>query len=201
MCLIPYIYPIRPHQRIHSPLGYETYSSFKPWLRDEFCFRCVFCLDRERFYPNGDSAFGVEHLLPKSEDTELECEYTNLVYACSTCNSYKSTDRQLPDPCAVSLGTHLHVKEDGTVESLTPEGRRIERLLLLNENDRIEWRQLISRLIARGEKAWYLGYPSELPDLVALRPPQGNTLPDGALDCYYERRRRAELPETYLYFE
>ena len=29
------------HSRRHGPLGYLNYSSYRPWLRDEFQFRCV----------------------------------------------------------------------------------------------------------------------------------------------------------------
>ena len=34
-------YPTDRHERQHGSLGYTDYKSFKPWLRDEFRFRCV----------------------------------------------------------------------------------------------------------------------------------------------------------------
>ena len=34
-------YPTNGHERLHGPSGYVDYKSFKPWLRDEFRFRCV----------------------------------------------------------------------------------------------------------------------------------------------------------------
>lgn len=37
-------YPANSHERRHGPLGYVDYKSYKPWLRDEFTFRCVYCL-------------------------------------------------------------------------------------------------------------------------------------------------------------
>ncbi len=37
----PFIYPARPHTRRHGPQGYAGYASYRPWLRDEFSFRCV----------------------------------------------------------------------------------------------------------------------------------------------------------------
>ncbi len=40
-------YPEPRLERIHGPAGYSTYESFRPWLRDEFTFRCVYCLKRE----------------------------------------------------------------------------------------------------------------------------------------------------------
>jgi hypothetical protein len=42
-----------------------------------------------------------------------------------------------------------------------------------------------------------LGFPNDLPDLRALRPPGGNARPDGVENCCYERRLRNELPAVY----
>src|SRR5258708_6259440 len=43
----PFQYPAAPHVRRHGPQGYADAASFRPWLRDEFTFRCVYCLQRE----------------------------------------------------------------------------------------------------------------------------------------------------------
>ena len=45
----PFAYPALPHIRRHGPQGYNDTESFRPWLRAEFMFRCVFCLVRERW--------------------------------------------------------------------------------------------------------------------------------------------------------
>jgi hypothetical protein len=42
-----------------------------------------------------------------------------------------------------------------------------------------------------------LAFPSDLPNLAALRPPGGNGRPDGIADSCFERRRRGELVEVY----
>ena len=39
-------YPESRPERIHGPVGYASYESFRPWLRDEFTFRCVYKLDQ-----------------------------------------------------------------------------------------------------------------------------------------------------------
>lgn len=39
-----FTYPRRPHVRRHGPRGYRAYQSYKPWLRDAFEFRWVYCL-------------------------------------------------------------------------------------------------------------------------------------------------------------
>jgi hypothetical protein len=43
----PFAYPAVGHMRRHASAGYKDYRDFKPWLRDEFEFRCVYCLQRE----------------------------------------------------------------------------------------------------------------------------------------------------------
>ena len=68
-------------------------------LRDEFTFRCVYCLSRETWYPNGSSSFSVDHMEPQISRPDLLTVYTNLVYACNRCNSLKSDLALLPiDP-------------------------------------------------------------------------------------------------------
>src|SRR5208283_5669904 len=99
--------------RRHGPDGYATYESYRPWLRDEFCFRCVLCLHRERWPTT--SRFEVDHLVPVSEQPDLKCRYTNLLYVCRRCNNLK-TDLQIPDPCSIAYGNCLRVNEDGTIE-------------------------------------------------------------------------------------
>ena len=41
-----------------------------------------------------------------------------------------------------------------------------------------------------------LCFPADLPDLSSLRPPGGNSRPEGIALSYRERRLRGELPET-----
>jgi hypothetical protein len=77
-----FAYPHAVHVRRHGPIGYLDYADYKPWLRDEFHFRCVYCLCRERWFPDGDEAFSVDHLQPQSAVPGLVCDYDNLVYAC-----------------------------------------------------------------------------------------------------------------------
>ena len=84
----PFAYPIEPHERKHSPIGYAEYTQFKPWLRDEFSFRCVYCLQRETWSRAGMAAFSVDHIIPQSLDTNnlFVCDYSNLLYSCLRCN-------------------------------------------------------------------------------------------------------------------
>src|SRR5271170_7235950 len=99
----PFSFPPSVPERKHGPAGYENYQEYKDWLRDEFVFRCVYCLERERWYPNGAASFAVEHILSKARYPHLECVYENLAYGCSRCNSFKQEFETL-DPIRVALG-------------------------------------------------------------------------------------------------
>jgi hypothetical protein len=203
----PLSYPDRPHRRRHGPVGYTDWSSFKPWLRDEFEFRCVFCLLREAWFPNGSDSFAVEHLKPRSRAPELAPVYENVLYGCSRCNSHKLDQWPIMDPCRIAYGSHFRIRDDGTIEALTKPGRRIDRLLHLDNGEMNRYRARLLRLVrhlwenradpvASSLYKELMGYPRGLPDLSALRP-RGSTRPEGIRNSHFERRRRGELPEVY----
>jgi hypothetical protein len=79
---IPFIYPPGPHVRRHGPAGYADHTGYQPWLRDEFSFRCVYCLLREQWGRVG-GVFDIDHFLPVSNRPDLAAEYDNLLYACT----------------------------------------------------------------------------------------------------------------------
>jgi hypothetical protein len=200
-----YDYPAVSHERIHNPKGYADYSSFKDWLRDEFKFRCVYCLMRETWSPAGHAIFGIDHVLAKSIHEELKCEYTNLLYCCNRCNFMKATD-ELPDPCREPFAEHIRVQSDGKVEWMTEDGEKIVKRLRLNDDESVRFRQgmiLAARIVVEhpGSETAQLArilmrYPNDLPDLSKLRAPQ-NSKPDGIAKSHFERRRRRELPDAY----
>src|SRR6059058_3521824 len=74
-----FAYALYPHERRHGPQGYEDYQSYKPWLRDEFSFRCVYCLCRESWFPDGDDSFSVDHFTPRTAVPERATDHDNLV--------------------------------------------------------------------------------------------------------------------------
>ena len=75
-----FVYPSTTHHRRHEPFGYESYPSYKPWLRDEFTFRCVYCLTREA-WARGLTTFNLYHFLPVAHNPDLAVDYGNLLYA------------------------------------------------------------------------------------------------------------------------
>lgn len=203
----PYEYPERlTDQRRHGPFGYVDYGSFKDWLRDEFQFRCVYCLNREMWEKDGHRVFGVDHLMPKGRYPDLECDYDNLLFSCNWCNTNRRDEPLSFDPAETSISELLHIRDDGTVQPRNPIGRYLCDLLWLNEECQVRQRQklmFLFRLLSQdadlAEPVVHalFGYPTDLPDLAALRPPGGNTRPDGVHESAFAQRTRGELPEYY----
>ena len=195
----PFLYPAVPHTRRHGPKGYADYSSYRPWLRDEFAFRCVYCLLRERWILGG---FHIDHFSPVALHPELTTNYDNLLYACASCNAAKS-DLELPDPTATLLAGSIRVLEDGTIEASTPEATRIIKLLGLNSPKYREYRLLWIAIVALTRNhnpdlaRRVLGFPDDLPDLSMLHPPGGNDRPEGVKTSHFAQKKAGTLPETY----
>lgn len=199
--MTPFNYPPEPQIRRHGPKGYAGYESFRPWLRDEFSFRCVYCLRREQ-WGRVQSEFVLDHFLAVASHPDLATAYDNLVYACSTCNAAKNK-LALPDPCKVLNASAVTVAADGTLQIRTRDALRLIRKLGLDERPATEFRALwlgITRLAKQYDPVLYrrlLGYPDDLPDLSRLRPPGGNTRPDGIEASFFRMRQQGELPATY----
>jgi hypothetical protein len=203
----PFAYPMEEHVRRHAPAGYRNYQDYKPWLRDEFVFRCVYCLQREMWSRERSTIFSVDHVIPQSENPKLISDYGNLLYACLRCNSARQDIRVL-DPTHEGLGHHLRVEEDGTVAGLSSHGAFLVELLHLNARSATRERRRIFRILNRrrghpdddNAKTDFLesfGYPEDLPDLRRLKPPDGNRLETNLDACFCARRERGELSETY----
>src|SRR5260370_17565036 len=94
----PFQYPIAPHARRHGPRGYPDYSRFRPWLRDEFSYRCVYCLRREQ-WELSRGIFHIDLFVPAAIDPGLGTDYDNLLYVCASCNFAKGPP-VLPPPLA-----------------------------------------------------------------------------------------------------
>jgi hypothetical protein len=194
-------YSDSPHDRRHGPQGYRDYRSFKPWLRDEFSFRCAYCLWRERWCAEGADAFSADHLLPQSSHPDLICDYDNLVYACCRCNSVRQ-DLGVPlDPCRDAFAEHLEVQDDGSIRGLTPEGEEQIRICRLDRPKLTRARGEILQMIqvleqCASPKARELlrslhAPPDHLPNLAVLRPPGGNSRPKGIGESYLVQREQS----------
>jgi hypothetical protein len=197
----PFRYPPAPHTRRHGPQGYADYSSFRPWLRDEFSFRCVYCLLREQ-WGRVNGTFTIDHFVAVANDPDLENDYDNLLFACVTCNTAKGS-RVLPDPLAVLTSTVVRVESDGTIHAdANSEAARLIELLGLDSRESTSFRKRWIEIVALAQQnselyQQLMGYPDDLPDLRRRRPPGGNTRPAGVEQAAFARRERDELPSFY----
>lgn len=203
----PFEYPMEAHERKHGPQGYTEYHKYKNWLRDEFEFRCVYCLEREVWYPDRQASFSIDHVEAQVINPDAISNYDNLVYACRRCNSAK---REVPilDPTREGLGKHLEIDSKGRIRHLTREGEVLIELLHLDDDEIIETREEVLAILSlkqnmpEDEKVHLLfdsrfRYPRILPDLVRYRPPGGNTRPKGVMSCHFQRRKEGKLPSHY----
>ncbi|MCI0641511.1 MAG: hypothetical protein L0Y72_12475 [Gemmataceae bacterium] len=196
----PFDYPAAQHVRRHSPRGYADYSSFRPWLRDEFSFRCVYCLLREQWARHG--SFGADHFLAVAHHPQKATDYDNLLYACVTCNAVKS-DRLLPNPVRVLLRNSVQVAADGHIHTDDAAAAHLIELLGLDSDHSNEFRMLwigIIALAAKHDPALHrrlMGFPADLPNLARLRPPGGNKRPLGIEESHHAKKLRGTLPDFY----
>jgi hypothetical protein len=124
---------------------YRDYTQYRDLLRQDFQFRCAYCLTQE-FFVGGESGCQIDHHRPRSGPhgrPDLEAVYTNLYWSCSECNNNKgdtwpdeeeyARGQRFIDPCEEwgDHDRHWRFHPDGTLEALTPEGRYTERHLLL----------------------------------------------------------------------
>jgi len=195
----PFAYPTEPHCRRHGPGGYTNYQRYRPWLEDEFVFRCIYCLKRMVWAPT--DVWSVDHIIPQDEAEELACIYDNLVLACQCCNRMKSNQR-VPDPGLVAYGQCLRVGSEGAIIPLNKLGNRLVRALRLNEPRYQRWRSQRMRelrALALCDPEGYeqvMGFPTELPDLSVLRV-RSNSRLEGIKDSWLAKRQRGELPKVY----
>ena len=194
-------YPNHPHTRRHGPEGYKDHESYRDWLRDEFLFRCVYCLHREKWYGR-PTTFHIDHLRPVVAYPQGKLEYVNMVYACSTCNNAKLDILGVPDPCVHAFGESLKINDDGFIEAINGTGESLIKKLKLNNPSnlkyRFRWIRVLKALIEQDPNLFRetMAFPDELPDLRNKSAPK-NCKPDGIERCWFALRERGELPETY----
>jgi len=193
-------YPEPQEQRRHGPAGYAAYESFRPWLRDEFAFRCVYCLKRET-WGQVTFEFELDHFEPQSPNPQLSLDYLNLVYACRRCNAVKRA-QTVADPFLLLRSPRITTLPDGSLRPSDSDTQRLIRQLDLNSPRLISWRVMWMRIVSlakdRDTSLYFqlVGFPQDLPNLSKLRPPQ-NVRKEGLEHCWIARRQRGNLPAAY----
>lgn len=141
---MPFEYPAKKHIRTETPQVYAQYKEYKPHLKKEFGGRCVYCRKTDLHQDKG--SFHVEHYKPKRQFPELINEYSNLFYACASCNRYKgnywSDDKlkQALNPCYHVMSHNLVFLKE-LVAGRTSQGEFNIELLRLNNDESILYRK------------------------------------------------------------
>jgi len=194
-------YPEPSATRRHGPQGYASYDSYRPWLRDEFAFRCVYCLIREQ-WGRITGEFHLDHYLPQLIDARRAAQYANLLYSCASCNLSKGS-RLTPDPTTALTADQVFIDDAGAIVGLTENAVRLIRVLDLDDEEHRQWRRLWMRILELAKRhepqlhEQLLGFPDDLPDLSSLRPPGGNLRPEGIAQSYFAQRKQGRLAATY----
>jgi 5-methylcytosine-specific restriction endonuclease McrA len=193
-------YPESRDCRRHGPDGYAAYESYRPWLRDEFDFRCAYCLKRETWGQIA-SEFELDHFRPQSSNPRLLLDYQNLVYACRRCNAVKGA-QSTGDPFLLLRVALAKFHPDGSLRSLDIATQRLIEQLDLNSPRLKEWRIMWMRIVALAKDrdpilySQLVAFPENLPNLRNLRPPR-NTRKQGLPQSWFAQRERGELPVAY----
>ena len=158
---------------------YADYIRYRPFLRQDFLFRCAYCL-RNEYFVGGEAGCVIDHLRPQKGPygrLDLVSVYENLYWCCSECNSIKgdtwpspeetAAGRRFLDPCQPEDDHDLHwsVEEDGTLKALTHVGEyTIANLVLEREGlvyhrrQRLRWEREWAELLDALTK-WELEEP------------------------------------------
>lgn len=197
-----FTYQPRPYVRRHGPDGYQDYQSYRPFLRDDFAFRCVYCLLREQWgRVSGD--FDLDHFVSQAQSPEGKTDYDNLLYCCHRCNLRKGR-RCVPDASTSLTSANVQVQSDGRIVGLTDDAKQIINVLELNSPKMVRWRLVWIRNIELARDFYpehyqdLMCYPDDLPDLSKSEPPS-NAKPEGIGESYFARRQRGELPAVYFF--
>ena len=152
--------------------------------------------------PKTAAAFGIDHYRPKSrpEFATLATLYDNLFYACNCCNSRKGkhwpTEDQwnrgefIPNPCDHIMFQHLRYN-GANVETRSSAGKHAEKILMLNDEDSVKYREFVLDAIHMAELQKREGQQAlaELDAMISMNP--SSTL-DGLKRTAEENLARAE---------
>ena len=191
-----FYYDSNPHQRRHGPFGYTNYRAYKPWLRDDFYFQCIYCRCKEVWDSMGHHVYSVDHLRPKSQYPQDALNYENLLYSCVRCNTLKGDAHIAVDPCKVGLGEYLILSDSGLIRPRNRDGTIIIEVLRLNRPELLSFRKHLMQLAKDPSAAvqnFLTALPVDLPDLQSPPAPKGNSKPNGVQESFCERRKRGDL--------
>ena len=118
------------------------YRDWKEQIAEECFHQCVYCCISEGQF-GGTRNFHVEHYRPKSRFAHLRDDISNLFYACSICNVFKSNDWpadpnsdfsncSYADPSAVDFTEIFAERTEGRIDGNNTTARYMLERLYLN---------------------------------------------------------------------
>lgn len=147
---MPYFDRRRPAPQVSG-----GYASFRPYVREDFCRRCAYCLLHER-WTAGVENFELDHFRPKSRFPLLAKDFYNLYWACHPCNHMKldiwppaaleAKGIGFVDLCTEEFFAHFEYMEDGHWKGLTPSGQYTIDKLRLNRGHLVDLRRMLTGL-------------------------------------------------------
>lgn len=119
----------------------NDYKKYREQLKNDFNCRCGYCDDPD--VPRAER-FEIDHFVPRKVDPARESDYSNLVYACRSCNNSKRAkwptgDKQIPndgkkgwiDPCDKNYDAQFARGLYGEIIAITDLGKWMHEALNL----------------------------------------------------------------------
>lgn len=142
--------------------GVEGYRKARDQLRQDFGFRCGYCMIHEQ-QVGGAEGFCTDHFRPRSKGG-LVNDYANLYWACIGCNRFKGDTwptelesrqgRRFADPCnEQDYGIHFVEDHNGRLVHRTPCGEYHVLRLRLNRPSRAARRRERNEVLDRLREA------------------------------------------------
>jgi hypothetical protein len=112
----------------------------------------------------------------------------------------------VPDPSVHAYGDLLESALDGTVTANSEQGWDLIEICRLNRPNLVAFRRgmiEVLEMLSRREDPdgqlarHYLGYPDSLPNLSLLKPPGGNSKPEGVDANFFAQRQQGRIPIVY----
>lgn len=195
-------------ERRQAPPTNSRYQSYKQYLRIDFLWRCCYCCIRETEY-GGSRHFAVDHFQPKSDVPSLLSVYTNLYYACDSCNGYKSAHWPMQweldlgfrffDACVDWAKDHFSLQNDGKLLTKSKCGEYTVLRVRLNRKPLVDLRQKRQEFIRKYRS--FLSRRRELSKaLEVAAQPDAVDIPDliSAIDFYLAETKAAHFTTTAL---
>jgi len=108
--------------RSEVPLGLQ-YAEYKQYLRVDFFHSCAYCTIAES--EARAIRFTIDHYEPQNARSDLVNEYSNLMYCCEVCNTYKG-DRVPPQAAREAGHRFFRPDQDVRKEHFERRGRHLE---------------------------------------------------------------------------